>query len=111
MKGNGGQRRDRTADTGIFNPLLYQLSYLATQKRSIAIAAAFPLGKPLMFRLRRGLHGLVVHIVKLHGGHGITAGEPAVQVDLAATGGAEGRGGPGRRFGADGARHANLPAP
>ena len=25
----GGQRRNRTADTGIFNPLLYQLSYLA----------------------------------------------------------------------------------
>ena len=24
-----GQRRDRTADTRIFNPLLYQLSYLA----------------------------------------------------------------------------------
>ena len=26
---NGGQGRNRTADTGIFNPLLYQLSYLA----------------------------------------------------------------------------------
>ena len=25
----GGQRRNRTADTRIFNPLLYQLSYLA----------------------------------------------------------------------------------
>jgi hypothetical protein len=25
----GGQRRDRTADTRIFSPLLYQLSYLA----------------------------------------------------------------------------------
>ena len=25
----GGQRQNRTADTGIFNPLLYQLSYLA----------------------------------------------------------------------------------
>jgi hypothetical protein len=25
----GGQGRNRTADTGIFNPLLYQLSYLA----------------------------------------------------------------------------------
>ena len=24
----GAQRRNRTADTGIFNPLLYQLSYL-----------------------------------------------------------------------------------
>jgi uncharacterized MAPEG superfamily protein len=27
--GNGGQGRNRTADTGIFSPLLYQLSYLA----------------------------------------------------------------------------------
>ena len=26
---NGGQERDRTADTRIFSPLLYQLSYLA----------------------------------------------------------------------------------
>ena len=25
----GGQGQNRTADTGIFNPLLYQLSYLA----------------------------------------------------------------------------------
>ncbi len=28
--GNGGRGRNRTADTGIFNPLLYQLSYSAT---------------------------------------------------------------------------------
>lgn len=26
---NGGQRQDRTADTRIFSPLLYRLSYLA----------------------------------------------------------------------------------
>ena len=26
---DGGQERDRTADTRIFSPLLYQLSYLA----------------------------------------------------------------------------------
>ena len=26
---NGGQRGDRTPDTRIFSPLLYQLSYLA----------------------------------------------------------------------------------
>ena len=25
---NGAQRRNRTTDTGIFNPLLYRLSYL-----------------------------------------------------------------------------------
>ena len=29
LKNDGGQGRNRTADTGIFNPLLYQLSYLA----------------------------------------------------------------------------------
>ena len=28
---NGGQGRNRTNDTRIFNPLLYQLSYLATR--------------------------------------------------------------------------------
>ena len=28
-RGNGGQGRNRTTDTRIFNPLLYQLSYLA----------------------------------------------------------------------------------
>ncbi len=27
---NGAQRRNRTTDTGIFNPLLYRLSYLGT---------------------------------------------------------------------------------
>jgi hypothetical protein len=27
MKMNGARRQNRTADTGIFNPLLYQLSY------------------------------------------------------------------------------------
>ena len=31
---DGGQRRNRTADTRIFNPLLYQLSYLADKSRS-----------------------------------------------------------------------------
>lgn len=29
LKFNGGRGRNRTADTGIFNPLLYQLSYPA----------------------------------------------------------------------------------
>jgi hypothetical protein len=48
---NGGRRRDRTADTGIFNPLLYQLSYPATLralrnlKGSSAIAKAPTHGK------------------------------------------------------------------
>ena len=29
----GGQGRNRTTDTGIFSPLLYQLSYLAARER------------------------------------------------------------------------------
>ena len=29
MKRNGGETRNRTGDTRIFSPLLYQLSYLA----------------------------------------------------------------------------------
>ena len=31
MKTNGAQDRNRTSDTRIFNPLLYQLSYLGTR--------------------------------------------------------------------------------
>ena len=31
----GGQGRNRTTDTRIFNPLLYQLSYLANEERII----------------------------------------------------------------------------
>ena len=30
---NGAQRRNRTTDTGIFNPLLYRLSYLGISER------------------------------------------------------------------------------
>lgn len=32
---DGGQSRNRTKDTGIFNPLLYQLSYLGNIKTFI----------------------------------------------------------------------------
>ena len=35
-EGNGGQGRNRTTDTRIFNPLLYQLSYLAFLDRAVA---------------------------------------------------------------------------
>jgi hypothetical protein len=37
----GAQRRNRTADTGIFNPLLYRLSYLGCG----AIKRFLPLGR------------------------------------------------------------------
>ena len=33
----GGETRNRTEDTRIFSPLLYQLSYLATEDRSSII--------------------------------------------------------------------------
>ena len=32
---DGGRGRNRTADTGIFNPLLYQLSYLGTTANAV----------------------------------------------------------------------------
>ena len=34
-KKNGGQKWNRTTDTGIFSPLLYQLSYLANESHII----------------------------------------------------------------------------
>lgn len=40
MGENGAQGRNRTTDTGIFSPLLYQLSYLGIQRR---LADAKPL--------------------------------------------------------------------
>jgi hypothetical protein len=33
---NGGQGRNRTIDTRIFSPLLYQLSYLAVRNSAVA---------------------------------------------------------------------------
>ena len=35
MKTGGGLGRNRTTDTRIFNPLLYQLSYQAMQSRAL----------------------------------------------------------------------------
>jgi hypothetical protein len=45
---NGGQGRNRTVDTRIFNPLLYQLSYLA-------LKPVLPLLPDRGFWLRPGL--------------------------------------------------------
>jgi hypothetical protein len=44
--GDGGQGRNRTADTGIFNPLLYQLSYLALDSSGVPASAGKPHIKP-----------------------------------------------------------------
>ena len=38
-RGIGGQGRDRTGDTRIFSPLLYQLSYLATVLKVAMVGA------------------------------------------------------------------------
>ena len=53
--GGGGQGRDRTADTRIFSPLLYQLSYLAARSgngRSAGIRTLDPVIKShLLYQL------------------------------------------------------------
>jgi hypothetical protein len=41
-EGNGGQGRNRTIDTRIFSPLLYQLSYLAMWLRATGPGAIWP---------------------------------------------------------------------
>ena len=51
---NGAQRRDRTTDTRIFNPLLYQLSYLGILFKSAVfrrgcVLNGFRLGKSTLF--------------------------------------------------------------
>ena len=38
-RGNGGQGRNRTIDTRIFSPLLYQLSYLAAGRLATGLLA------------------------------------------------------------------------
>jgi hypothetical protein len=51
---NGGQRRNRTVDTRIFNPLLYQLSYLATSFAGFpAQEAAHLIVKPSFRQVRQ----------------------------------------------------------
>ena len=42
----GGQRQNRTADTGIFNPLLYQLSYLANTQETLSSRVLKPQHQP-----------------------------------------------------------------
>jgi len=39
---SGGETRDRTGDTTIFNRVLYQLSYLATSRKERAVKAGKP---------------------------------------------------------------------
>ena len=54
---NGGRGRNRTADTGIFNPLLYQLSYPARMSfcvQSLAAEREFTSGETQVNRFRVG---------------------------------------------------------
>ncbi len=54
---DGGQGRNRTTDTRIFSPLLYQLSYLAVAARrlldrsaSVVVKAHWPGGSKILLR-------------------------------------------------------------
>ena len=54
---NGAEGRNRTADTGIFSPLLYRLSYLANhyqQLKNDALVAHGPGFCPEVFRQKLG---------------------------------------------------------
>lgn len=44
--GDGGRGGNRTPDTGIFNPLLYQLSYPANRVKGAMIRRTGRAGKP-----------------------------------------------------------------
>ena len=55
--GYGGQGRNRTADTGIFSPLLYQLSYLAVD--ALQARRAEGAGRGERARIRAGQGGRV----------------------------------------------------
>ena len=46
---SGAQRQNRTADTGIFNPLLYRLSYLGVVVKSLRERKSGVLNLPAWF--------------------------------------------------------------
>ena len=50
---NGGQRWNRTTDTGIFSPLLYRLSYLARSKINMRQACGLCLAKKAQIKAKR----------------------------------------------------------
>ena len=104
---SGAQSRNRTSDTRIFNPLLYQLSYPGT----FAAGRVSPFGGRVirqaggavqrvllifsrLVRLLRAGRGLVqiggVFVVNRLGWDGICARQPAPQIDIGAAARAEG---------------------
>lgn len=55
---SGAQRQNRTADTGIFNPLLYRLSYLGVSQDAVEKpreARIKPARAALVKRTQRGV--------------------------------------------------------
>src|ERR1700755_1227020 len=117
-KSHGAQGRDRTTDTAIFSRMLYQLSYLGTARRrarerrfivrpesrvhpalpSITPGAA-PLRSASQIFGKSRLFGVFIGF-RLAGYH-VGAGQPAVEVDVAAAFGTERLGVLDRRFPAD----------
>ena len=72
--GSGGQERDRTADTRIFSPLLYQLSYLAENKENGRSAGIRTLDPVIKSHLLYQLSYAPIHRCSLERGTGF---EPA----------------------------------
>src|SRR5690606_393722 len=90
-------RRIRTTDTRIFNPLLYQLSYPGVAlRRERRLYRRARTGCPDANSLNSTIFFI---IVRLFSRNGVAAAEPALQIDVGATLGAEGLVG-GDRFGA-----------
>ena len=55
MKISGARDRNRTSDTRIFNPLLYQLSYSGIQFRSFWLRATGLIGNRFSWRKRENV--------------------------------------------------------
>ena len=94
-EGNGAWDRNRTSDTRIFNPLLYQLSYPGIKTMTFSHRGSGSIrrrlvGCPASISLHEvGIRYISVGI-RLHHRDGIAAGEPPLQVHVAAAPGAEG---------------------
>src|SRR5690606_12803871 len=80
-------RRIRTTDTRIFNPLLYQLSYPGVAlRRERRLYRRARTGCPDANSLNSAIFFI---IVRFFGRNGVAADEPALQIDVGATLGAE----------------------
>src|SRR5690606_12386167 len=88
---NGAQGRNRTSDTRIFNPLLYQLSYLGTRPAGVFAAGPgvyrnrLPACPAALFVLRRR-RVFVRLFIRFDP---VAAAQPAAEIDIRAALGAE----------------------